>query len=369
MLTVWAIDPGRVRRGVLVPLSCTVVLRDADVGTFQVTVPAEDVLSRRIVEGWRLLIQDDGDLVMSGPVETITGEVGDSTRDLSGVDDLVHVQDRLTYPTPNQASTAQTAEAKYKRTGPAETVIRDLIHANVGTGAILSRQQDGFTVTASAGRGATVSAETRFEPVLEHARKLARLGGVTFSAGQEQDNRIVCRFRVPVDRSRAVRFSEANGGLASGSYGLSAPTATVAIVGGQGEGTYRNIREYTRATAWGRRIETFLDQSSTDDDTEIKQAGTEALDEGAEGATSSVSVVESPGRRLGTDFFLGDTVTVELGAATVSEPVRQVELAWDGHGRTASLTLGDHESADDKTPKWVTKIKKLDARVRGMETT
>lgn len=369
MLTVWAIDPGRVRRGMLVPLSCTAVLLDADVGTFQVTIPADDPLSQRVVEGWRVLIQDDGDTILSGPIESITGELGDDTRGLTGVSDLVHVQDRRTYPTPNQEATSQTAEAKYKATGPAETVIRDLIHANVGTGAIVSRRQDGFTVTASESRGATVSAETRFEPVLEHARKLARLGGVTFDAVQEQDNRIVCRFRVPVDRSRAVRFSQPNGGLSTGSYGLAAPTATVAIVGGMGEGTYRNIRQYTRATSWGRRVETFVDQSSSDDDTELKQAGTEALDEGAEGATASISVNESPGRRFGTDFFLGDTVTVELGAATISEPVRQVALTWDGHGRTAELTLGDHESADDKTPKWFTKIKKLDARLRAKEAT
>ncbi|WP_298176876.1 hypothetical protein, partial [Saccharomonospora sp.] len=63
----------------------------------------------------------------------------------------------------------------------------------------------------------------------------------------------------------------------------------------------------------------------------------------------------------------GDTVTVELGPATIAEPVRAVELSWDGHGRTASLTLGDHDQADDKVPAWVKKIRDLDARVRGIE--
>lgn len=47
-LVVWAVDSGRVRRGHLQALECTAVLRDADVGSFQVTVPAGDELSRRI---------------------------------------------------------------------------------------------------------------------------------------------------------------------------------------------------------------------------------------------------------------------------------------------------------------------------------
>ena len=111
----------------------------------------------------------------------------------------------------------------------------------------------------------------------------------------------------------------------------------------------------------------FKDQRDTDDMAELEQSATEQLDEGAPGAGAQFSAVEAPGLRFGTDFLLGDTVSVEVGALTIAEPVRAVELAWDGHGRTATLTLGDHDQADDKTPKWVSKIKKLDARVRSQE--
>ena len=52
---------------------------------------------------------------------------------------------------------------------------------------------------------------------------------------------------------------------------------------------------------------------------------------------------------------------------TISEPVRAVELSWDGHGREATLTLGDPDQADDKTPAWVKRINKLDARWRSLE--
>lgn len=366
-LVVWAVDPGRVRRGHLVPLECTAVLRDADVGSFQVTVPASDALSRRVGPGWRVVIQDGGETVLSGPLTEIGESVADSARTLTGVSDLIHVQDRDLFGDPTKTWTQQTAEGKYARTGPAETVIRDIVHANVGTGAVTARRQDGFTVTASQGRGKPVKVNDRDKPVLDVIRPLARSGGITFDVVQEQDARIMFRFRVPVDRSRAVRFTAQNGGLVDGSYSFVAPDVNAAMAAGKGTGTYLNRREYVRATSWGRRVEEYLDQTGTDDDPEIKQAADELLDEGREGATASITAQEVEGCRYGTDFWLGDTVTVAFDSATVSEPVRQVELSWDGHGRTAVLSLGDHDSADDRTPKWVSKIKKLDARVRGME--
>lgn len=371
MLVVWAVDPSRMRQGTFSPRSitaCTAVLRDADVGTYQVDVKSTDPKAAQIRPGWRLMIVDDGQTVITGPITEIAEDVQGLTRTFTGSSDLVHVQDRILHADPSKVWTGQTAEGKYVRSGAAETVIRDAVHANVGTGAVTARRQDGFTVTSSQGRGATVKLNDADKPALEVLRPLARTGGVTFDAMQEDDNRIVFRFRVPVDRSRSVRFTERNGGLKEGTYNLAAPEVNVIEAAGQGTGTYLNRREYVRATSWGRRVEQFLDETSTDDDPEIKQAADEALDEGREGATASFSAQEVPGLRYGTDFFLGDTVTVEFGTATVSEPVRAIELTWDGFGRTASLTLGDHDSADDKTPAWVKRWKKIDARVRGLET-
>lgn len=366
-LVVWAVDPSRVRRGHLVVLECTAVLRDADVGTFQITVPSSDPLSQRIGPGWRAIIQDSGVTVLSGPVTEISEDTQARDRTLTGESDLVHVRDRLLLGDPTKIWTQQTAEGKYTRTGPAETVIRDIVHANVGTGAVTARRQDGFTVATSQGRGKTVKVNDRDKRVLDVIKPLARTGGVTFDAVQEDDNRIVFRFRTPTDRSRSVRFTEQNGGLAEGSYVMSAPTVNAAMAAGQGTGTYLNRREYVRATSWGRRVEEFVDQTSTDDDPEIKQAADELLDEGREGASASITAQEVPGLRFGTDYWLGDIVTVEFDGATVSEPVRQVELAWDGHGRTAALTLGDHDSAEDRTPASVKRVKKIEARQRSQE--
>ena len=363
MLTVWAVDPGRVRRGHLSPLECSVVLRDCDVGSWTVTVEDDD-LARRVVEGWRLIIVDD-DLVVSGPVLRFGTDVAERSVTLEGVDDMIHLADRLVYPDPQASAESQGSEAYYRRSGPAETVIRNMIFYNAGQAALVDRRA--LVVASTAGRGATVSTNLRFKNLLEECRSLARLGGVQFMVVQEWDNRIVCRFRVPQDLSRRVRFTPQSG-LAAGSYSLAGPTVTHVVVAGQGEGTARTLIERSQSSSWGRRVEQFQDRRDTDDLADLEQAGAETLADGAEGATAQVEVQEVPGCRFGTDFLLGDTVTAEFGAATVSEPVRQVELSWDGHGRTVSVTLGDHESDDDQSPAWVRYVRDLNSRVRGLET-
>lgn len=365
-LVVWAVDPQRVKRGQLEVVDCMAFVYDADVGTFQVTATMDD-LTARVVEGWRVIIQDGEQTVLSGPIDSLEPDLDENTVTIVGVSDLALVHDHLVYPNPAQAAGSQ-GDAYFKRTGPAAEVIDYLVHKNAGSEALTARRVPGLAMAVAQGGllGSTVTANLRFKNLLEESRALARLGGVTFDAKQEGEY-IRFRFRVPVDRSRSVRFTAGNGGVTDGQYALAAPTATTVIVAGQGEGAARTIIERSRASTWGRRIEVFKDQRDTDDAAQLEQSATESLDEGAAGASASFTVAETPGLRFGTDFQLGDTVTVEVGALTISEPVRAVELTWDGHGRTASLTLGDHDQADDKTPAWVKKIKALDARLRGME--
>lgn len=366
-LAVWAIDPDRRRRGQVKATACTAVFRDADVGTWQIDIPLKRRHASLFQPGWRVLI-NDGDVTMSGPITDIVPNLAEWTLTLSGVDDLVHVRDRLVYPNPLQAADAQ-GDAYFKRTGPAAEVINDMVWRNALGGALTERRisPSAISPAGGGGLGSTVTANLRFKNLLEESRALARLGGVTFYMVQVPDGRIILYFRVPEDRSRWVRFTGKNTGVTEGSYNLGAPTGTAAIVAGQGEGAARTIIERTRPSEWGRRIEVFKDQRDTDDAAELEQSATEQLDDGAASAGAQFTVAETPRHRFGTDFFLGDTVSVEVGDLTISEPVRAVELAWDGNGRTAKLTLGDNDAADQDTPTDVKRWKELDARVRSQE--
>ena len=367
-LVVWAVDPGRVRRGHLAVVGePSVVVRDADVGSFQVPVKMDDELTARVGPGWRVIIQDDDETILSGNITSIEPDLVEREVVLGGQSDLSKLAGKLVFPNPFQMPEAQTG-AYFRRTGPASEVIDYLVHRNAGSGALAYRVVPGLALPVGQGGllGSTVSVNLRFKNLLEESRAVARLGGVTFDAKQE-GSLIRFRFRVPVDRSRSVRFTERNGGVTEGRYALAAPTVTDVVVAGQGEGAARTILHRSRPSDWGESIEVFKDQRDTDDQDELEQSATEQLDEGQAGASAQFTVVETPGLRYGTDYQLGDTVAVEVGSLTITEPVRAVELTWDGHGRTATLTLGDHDQADDKTPVWVSKWKNLDARVRSQE--
>lgn len=359
------IDPAGVARQAVEVSSCTAVLRDCGVGTWQ--IKGEPKALQQAGEGWRVAIPG----VCSGLVSTrdVSMDAGRLVVTLTGVSELVTLADALTYPVTSKTTEDQSDAAHWTMTGPAETVIRQMVHENVGMIAIAPRRAPFFTVTSSQGRGSQVSASVRWGNLLEEARALARAGGVTFDAVWER-GQYVLRFRVPRDLSRRVRFGGPKGGLEEASVSLAAPTATAVIVAGQGQGTARTIRFYgSSGRSWGRRIEVFKDQRQTDDPAEHDKSGAAALTDGAAGASATFKVTEVPGLVYGTDYLLGDTVSVRLGTGlTVAEPVRQVELDWDGHGRTATLTLGDHDQADDKTPPWVRKVQALDARLRGLET-
>lgn len=364
-LTVWAVDPGGVRRGQLVPHDCTIVARDADVGTWSLTVDGRDELAQRLGPGWGVII-DDGLVRMSGRAESFDWSASRATLDLTiaGVDELARLADRLIYPDPRRAITNQSV-ARYKLSGPAETVIREMVWRNAGTAALQPRRSPRLVTTASQGRGKRVTVSERMSNLLEVSRSLARIGGLTFTA-VDDGTRILFEQHPPRDLSRQVRFTDLNGGLSAGEIGYKAPTVTAAIVAAQGEGVDRAITEQVaEVDVWGRRIEDLFDRRDTSDDDVIDQTGTEALAEGSATATASFEAVEVPGCVLGHDFQVGDTVTAQLGSATVTEPVRAAEVSWDGHGRTVKLTLGD--KPDENEPAWVRRVRDLSTRLSRQE--
>lgn len=365
-LVVWAVDPGRVRRGHLDVLECTAIPREMDIGTWTVTVK-DDGLSRRISEGWRVLIVD-GDTRLSGPVLTYGADHGEKTFTFSGEDDLFHPASRIVYPDPSRGAEQQSGDAYYRRSGLSGPIVQTLLRESLGDVAIPSRVLPGFAAGTAAGLGASTTTNLRYKNLLEEARALGRAGGFTFTIGQEQDNRIVARFRATRDLSRRVRFLDRNRGLVGGSWSLTGPAVTSVLVAGQGQGAARTIKEHTAPSEWGLRVEQFRDRRDTDDPAELEAAGVDTLAEGAGGASATVETTEPEGLRYGTDFLLGDRVTVDFGRAQIVEPVRAVELSWDGFNRTAKLTLGDHSTDEDQDPAWVKHVRSIGRRLRGLET-
>lgn len=358
-LTVWARTPDLRRRGQLVVLDGSkAVLRDTGVGTWALTVDGATAAARAFTKGWGVQVFEDGDFLFSGDADEVSwtysgGDTGAAwTLELSGTTDIRVLEDRLVYPNRDKAASAQTSAYYTVRGVPAEDLIAQLINHQAGVGALPARATRGLAEVTSAHRGTASSVNARFSNLLDEVRTIAQTSGLVVDVqhrGLEATLEVVIRERR--DRSRAVRFRPSKG-LEKVTAGFKAPTSNAVLVAGGGQGAARIIKEHLApAPEWaGRRVEVFKDRRDTTEADELEKAGTESLQEGAGSAHATFEVVDSDLFRFGQHFWLGDTVTLDLGDFRVSEPVRVVELSWDEYGRAASkITVGDPTAEDEET--------------------
>lgn len=327
----------------------TIVERHLGLGTWVLEIPLDnDMVPYLVAPGAGVQVKLDGLTVMSGPHRAKAVTIDGSNRSLvlAGVSDLTVLADRRVHPQPGSSAPPYSSTAYDVRTGPAETVVKEYVDVNAGPGAIVTRRRTGFTVTTSAGTGATVTGRGRWHQLLPFVVELCVLGGIGIRCVD-----LTFDTYNPVDRSATVEFSDARESVASISYEDQAPEATYVYVGGGGEGVSRTILEAQNAEAMAAgwdRIETFADRRDTTDTTELAQAATLALIGEASTDTERVGVkivpidVENTAYR--TDYYLGDTVSyVDPFGTKSTKTVQAVTTEITPSVTTVAPTLGTIE--------------------------
>lgn len=233
------------------------------------------------------------------------------------------ILDVLCWPVPGAAITEQT-DAYYEDDGPAESVIKALVQANV-----VDRLGVPVTIGTDLGRGSTVTTKVRFSLLSEEVERLADLGGIGVTLYRDGAGYVLDCY-TPTDRTSRV-LSEANGALTKWSWEVSAPTATRVVAGGPGDGTSRVLAtrvNTTAETAWGVVLESFADAADAANPTELNAKGDEALGEAAATAGFSLSIAETAALTYGKNLFVGDLVRVEtLPGVHVDDVLREVHLS------------------------------------------
>lgn len=323
-------------------LSVTPQFNAAGAGT--VTMPATPaVLDQINADGARLVVIRDNQYFMGGPIEKVgpfvwslddNGTSADpGVITVSFTDDFALIAGLITYPDPTVAATAQTGTAQYTASATnAETLLRNLVNLNAGPGALTARQVPKLVLGTVAHVGTNVNVATRFEPLGDVLRSVALAGGNLGFRTIEAGGNIDFTVYDPADLSSQIRFSRGLGNLRSVNYDPAAPTVTVAIVGGDGTGTSRTVREVPDDDAVTKywRLEQFVNQGSTSDTTVMDQAGEQALSTGGEQAQLTAVAVDTDVQRYGRDYALGDIVTVEIYPGfEVTDIVRAVTLTAD----------------------------------------
>lgn len=353
MLTVTMYDEHLQHRGQILSPKVQAVMRKNQPDTFVIDVVGEALkTANRIMPGWWLTARD-GDIEISGPVTAFhrTAKGSELTLEITVTSALCLIADRITYPDPAHAENAQET-ARYTRSGPGESIIKELVNLNTGGGAIHARRISTLDIAEDRRRGGTVQVDTRLKNLLETTRPLADTAGLIMRCGLK-DRRIVFETEPVRDLSRRVRLSYMTGEVAGWEMEDTVGTATAVVVGGQGEGADRKLTSVVAGDHWNRRIELFKDRRDTDDAAALEKSAHEELAKGATTRTLKVTLNESPARRFGDDFRIGDTITLDLaaGATPYTAPVVEAKITWESQARTVELTVGDLERTNARFEK------------------
>jgi len=207
------------------------------------------------------------------------------------------------------------------------------------------------------------------EPLGDVMRRMAISGGGLGFRTRQSGQNILFEVFQPTDLSDQAFFSFGLGNLKYASYEVSAPTATTAIVGGQGDGADRFLLERNNPgaeQAWGR-MEKLVSRPGNDPTADLNEAGDEELNDDKETARLATTTGDTPWMRYGVDYDLGSLVSVETWPGSMlADVVTSVHIqAWPSSGDVVAATIGDQSESSD--PAWIQRLRAIDKRVGYLE--
>lgn len=354
------------------------ISRFNNVGSWSLKLPFDEPLVDFLrTPGFGILVTGPDDVIlMSGP--TLSAKLTQSPEDtkgfwvVEGSDDSIVLTERLAYPDPTQADVAVQAEPYDRRTGVAETVIKEYVSFNIGPSGTATRKINNLVVGTDLGRGDVVNQAARFTDLQTLLYGLAESANLGYSIRQNGD---VLTFDVyqPVDRSDVIRMDLENRQLSSAEYAYTAPKATRAIVAGKGQEEDRvfiersNVDSLEAETLWGRRIEVFEDSRQSADVDELTQAGDEKLAEDGKTIVSlSVTPSDDLNMRYPQDWGLGDVVTVVAGEIETTSTVTEVGINIQADGVRVAAVVGEPKAVDFES-KLVARSNDQEKRISNLE--
>ncbi|MEV7871513.1 siphovirus ReqiPepy6 Gp37-like family protein [Streptomyces sp. NPDC088124] len=346
-----------------------------------VTLPATPEAMAQLQPGNRIVVIRDGAIWLAGPMEipadyawSVDQDSGVGSVSVSFSDDLAVLAGYITWPEPASAWTGQHGNTwRQINSANSETIIRTLVNENCGPGALAARRIPNFAMATAAGVGTSTTVRTRFEPLLEVARRVAIDGGGIGFRTQQIGTAIRFGCYAPVDRTDSARFSLGLGNLRSLAFKASAPAAThILVAGTETEGsttrTFVERGDPAAAALWWR-TEAYLDGGAdTDAAGELTAAGNAELAEGAAPVELATATVDTPDLRAGIDYDLGDRVTVALPhGLEVTDVVRSIHLqTTPGSGEYVTAVVGSPAATSD--PQMVRLVRTLTRRLARLET-
>lgn len=372
-----------------------------NVGTWTLTMPMKSDAAYQIIQpGYGIVVVRDGQTIFSGSVNQRNRkwDVSNDTLQLDGFDDNQILKRYLAFP--SQTGLPFTTDYDV-RTGPAETVIKQYINANIYQGQV--QRAENITIETDQARGQTVTGQARLQTLLDLCISLALAGGDLgfrmIQSGQWPEFQVY----VPQDKTKSVIFSPLLGNLISFDYTETNPQANYVITGGTGEGTNRTFvdgRDSNSMVTYGR-YEEFLDSRDTTDTTQLQQSVDTELSQKANQTNLSMTTTDTDGMAFIHDYNLGDKVTailtqpeiiqetdeldyfislyqtgsmtveklkeIQTVATVITDVIRQVTITIDQNGETINPVIGSPDSTVRAGLNIFSKMKQMDRRLINLE--
>ena len=351
--------------------------------------------------GSRAVVEYHGKHAVGGPViaRSINGPTIQGSATFMVEDDFRAFYTICGWPVPSSPITNQSAAERYRITGPAETVVKQLFAANA-----INRLGENYTVATDQGRGDVITVEMRFESLFEKLFPAVEDAGIGVSLKQVGTQIILDCYE---PQTYAPLLSEESGIVDDWSWTNNAPKATHAVMGGREEAKLREFRQFSDSTAaalWGFRSETFADvrdvgselndwygdmktaqgQTPPDDaaiaalnasypsirasyEALVAKRGAAVLAENAEKTGIRMVLSETDSFRYGESVNVGDRVSMKVGPSlTLTDMLREAELTWSFEdGVTATPSVG--EITDNPDRAFAQALRNSASRIRKIE--
>lgn len=358
-----------------------VVDRFNGIGDWKLSLPSEHPMcSTLATPGSGIIIYAYNNAIFSGPTSQPEYNASQSDREgtvnFTGVSDSVVLGEYLAFPQPSNADPATQTVDVDSRTGVCETLMHAYVNANMGPSAPVARRKSGFTLGTNLARGPSVTMKPRYQVLGELMGQLATAGNLGYRVIQSGSG-VQFQTYLVTDRTATVRLDVLNGTLSSAKATYTVPGLTQAIAAGSGTGAGRIAAVYSTAaslaaeTAWGRRIERFIDAGTTATTTaDLQTKATELLTkQGFTQISAEMSPIDqSVGSFMayGHDWAVGDRVAVSIADQELAATVTGFAVKLDTAGLQMAAVIGDR-GAFDSDDRLIQEVISTTSRVSAVE--
>ncbi len=305
------------------------------------------------VEVWRRRAADSGESNSITNAADFRGFVRDEERraDADG-------NTRVIYYCPGQMDLLRRAIVAYGAgvanrskftTQKAETILKNLVKYNLtssgttGDGRVRNADETSITIQTDAAGGNTLDYACSYATVLDALQEVAAIGGGDFDLVKTGATAWEFRWyagQLGTDRSASVIFALQYGNMANPVLRRNwLNETTIAIVGGQGEGTSRAtaVRTGTNHSATTNSVEMFVDARDLTTTAGLQARGDNALYKSEARDNLTFDVVQTPGSLYGLHYTLGDLVTGYYEGVTATQQIYGVTV---GLGESGQESIG-----------------------------